>query len=119
MVVEVLNCRPNLPEQPAGVIIEGQQLYPDRFLSSRELVAKGNDLIALATISGAALTHWAQLPVAKARILLPAEWKGQREKDAMHRHLMRILGGVEIEGPNNNHTRDALCMAVVAAGMWA
>lgn len=119
-VTMLISRLPMCSSNHLSAIVESQQLYPDRNESPRSVVAKGNDLIGLATVSGAAAGALLRLDsMADVQLRLPATWKGQMDKKAMHARLKHILGDVEVDGPNNSHTRDAICMAIKNIGMWS
>ncbi len=63
------------------VFVEAQQVYPTPDESPRERVAKANDLLRLAQVTGAvqAIAHAQNARLVRA--VLPATWKGQRQKE--------------------------------------
>jgi hypothetical protein len=114
--------------------IESQQVYPDPNMDRGEMVAKANDLLRLAHVAGA--YHIKALNVGHVcQVLLPAEWKGNRPKPAMHATVVDdIRAHQAVEGnpfkvrekgslvsfamtdewreeKKNFHTMDALCLA--------
>lgn len=98
-------------------IVESQQLYfrPDD--TKAKVIGQGNDLLMLATISGAATAILYQKH-ADVAILKPASWKGQKGKPQMHeraRELIKDEIGTAI-GEVSGHCMDALCMALTEAG---
>ena len=104
-----------------SIIIESQQLYPAKESTRQALVAKGNDLIMLATISGAASAALGD--AISATIQLPRTWKQQKSKTVMHARAEMVLQDTQVmpqglgsEVPKTSHTQDALCMALTAAG---
>ena len=104
-----------------SIIVESQQLYPNPADTRQALVAKGNDLIMLATISGAATAALGD--AVSATIQLPRTWKKQKKKEVMHNRARSVLSeqgvepiGLHAEPIVNSHTMDALCMALTAAG---
>lgn len=116
-------------------LIEGQQLYPRDEVPKRTLVAQGNDLLMLALVSGSAFCAFARHG-GRAEIKLPAQWKGQRSKDSMHKKAVSEILKVKsatINGrvfdltgmlpdtrrfrkASGQHAMDALCMALRLAG---
>lgn len=115
--------------------IESQQVYPDDEMDRGEMVAKANDLLRLSHVAGA--YHYKALTMGHVcQVLLPAEWKGNRPKPAMHTAVVSDIrahqatpGGnpfkVRDNGSlvsfdmtedwwtehKNSHTMDALCLA--------
>ena len=63
-----------------ALFVEAQQVYPTPNQDPRERVAKANDLLRLAQVTGAAQAYGrvANIPVVQA--VLPATWKGQQKK---------------------------------------
>ncbi|MBD3388163.1 MAG: hypothetical protein GF414_04455 [Candidatus Altiarchaeales archaeon] len=111
--------------------VESQQLYPNRDDTRQSLVGKGNDLIMLATITGAAAALFG------GKVLLPRQWKQQKKKEIMHSRARELwadqgtvgksfemTGGSLSEGKALHawdhsmdiHCMDALCMAMTLAG---
>ena len=76
------------------VAVEAQQVYPDEDETKEETVAKANDLLRLAQVTGAtqALAH--SLGVQHVKAYLPAAWKGQTKKNVQHREFLQQLGKV-------------------------
>jgi len=120
-VREVIGCNLKMPLDHA--IVESQQSYYKDTDSRAKIVGQANDLIMLATISGAAAAML-MYQGAKVEIKLPAQWKGQRKKKNMHRRARAILEGQKglinkgleaLEGMDE-HEGDALCMALKGAG---
>lgn len=120
--------------------VESQQVYPDPDMDRGEMVAKANDLLRLAHVSGA--YHQKALDADHAvYVMLPHEWKGNRPKEAMHADVVRDIKAQASPGisnpfrlmkmqsdgtqtherfnlteewrlkPSNFHTMDALCLA--------
>lgn len=120
-ILEVVKVLPKLDR----LLIESQQLYPDKNDTRQSLVGKGNDLIMLATVSGAVAGSLGASE--KISIKLPASWKAQKKKDPMHMRAARIVeqsgAPVHLEGRQvheattaGGHCMDALCMALIEAG---
>ena len=118
--------------------IESQQSYPDSDMDYAEANAKANDLIRLAHVAGA--YHLKALADHHTcYVMLPAEWKGNRPKEAMHEDVVK---DIRLKAPRvnpfrimeqhkdgtrsheqfnmteawytkaaNKHTMDALCLA--------
>jgi len=108
--------------------VEGQQLYPKEEDTRQKLVAVGNDLIALALVSGAAAHAFIRHDV-KTSILLPREWKGNIKKTPQHVRAHRLIEAQKVTlrlGDKfcpkedlvraSSHAMDALCMALRSAG---
>jgi Holliday junction resolvasome RuvABC endonuclease subunit len=114
-------------------LVEGQQLYPDEKATRQSLVAKGNDLIALAHVSGTAAAAFMRSR-ADTVTKLPFEWKRNKKKEGMHGRAIKLLQdekvlvylGGSYEDPRvpddtfvksvGSHAMDALCMALTEAG---
>ena len=107
----------------AGIIIESQQVYYKDNDSRAKIVGMANDLLMLATITGAAAAAM-YAKGAEIRIQLPAQWKGQRKKENMHRRAREIIqDSKDVPRVKRNemdnwniHEMDALCMALKAGG---
>jgi Holliday junction resolvasome RuvABC endonuclease subunit len=120
-VCEVIGCQNFLPIDYA--IVESQQSYFKDTDSRAKIVGQANDLIMLATVSGAAAAMLMQQGT-RVDIKLPAQWKGQRKKENMHRKAKDILEGQKLYDPSKfaaldgmtEHEWDALCMALKGAG---
>ncbi len=122
------------------VAVEGQQLYYKDEETREEVVAKGNDLLRLAQVTGAvqALAVGHRRPHVLS--YLPAAWKQQRRKLPMHLEYAAMLGeqpvtvvdctpkpglspvtsvlprlDVEALPKMMHHGLDALCLAMTAA----
>ncbi len=126
-------------ESAGAVAVEAQQLYYKDDEGRDEVVGKGNDLIMLAQVTGAVQAlALACHPLNRVLAYLPAEWKGQKLKSAMHEEYARQLDearvsvhdhtadhidpGYETTGLNvgglpkmMHHGLDALCLGMVAA----
>lgn len=112
------------------VFIEGQQVYGDPNEPRQVLVAKANDLLRLAQISGS-LQALAWASTGNIEVLLPSDWKHQAKKEAMHAAAVRRVGhapvgthrhqyhepettcGIEGLPKIMGHAMDALCLAFV------
>lgn len=64
-------------------LVESQQVYPDPNAPRAKLVAQANDLLRLAHVAGCCQAVLLKRG-AQVRVVLPAEWKGQRKKHADH-----------------------------------
>lgn len=104
--------------------VEGQQVYPDPKMERAEILAKANDLVMLAHVSGAAMTAFLRSRT-DAQILLPAQWKGNRSKEAMHPEIIKMATAAPVVTVNGNrepasvagiHALDAAGMALRRAG---
>jgi hypothetical protein len=114
-------------------IVEGQQVYPPK-TAGRDAIAKlvgqSNDLLMLGLVSGAAAAVLLKNRV-DVTVVLPAAWKAQAKKPAMHASAVSLLKKdrpeVHVEGAlhldlddlvetSSGHAMDALCMALVLAG---
>lgn len=103
-------------------LVESQQSYYKDNDSRAKIVGQANDLIMLATVSGAAAAVF-MAAGADVQIKLPAQWKGQRKKENMHRRALDILSAQDIPATKLKdledvceHVMDALCMALKGAG---
>lgn len=104
-------------------IVESQQSYYKDTDTRAKIVGQANDLIMLATISGAAAAMFMTQDT-QVDIMLPSQWKGQRKKVNMHRRAKEILEGqkglsskgFEVLESMTEHEGDALCMALKGAG---
>ena len=73
------------------VAAEAQRIYPNRNEKPATVVAKANDLLRLAQISGAFQARFASADFARARSFKPDYWKHNAKKEAMHaRAIERI-----------------------------
>lgn len=120
------------------VAVEAQQVYPDPNETKEETVAKANDLMRLAQITGCiqGLAH--TLNVNQVVAYLPAAWKGQKKKHVQHAEFFQQLGkvpaimddidlgrgrtskSVAVLDPSvlpkmMHHAFDSVCMAMVAS----
>jgi hypothetical protein len=66
------------------VAAEAQRIYPNRNAKPPEVVAKANDLLRLAQISGAFQGMFAVDGYARTRAFKPDYWKHNAKKEAMH-----------------------------------
>lgn len=119
-MIERLTCRVKNIEHIDYALVESQQSYYKDNDSRAKIVGQANDLIMLATISGAASSVF-MAKGADVQIKLPAQWKGQRKKENMHRKARDILEAAEclntkILDDMCGHEMDALCMALTGAG---
>lgn len=113
-----------------SAIVESQQIYNDPKSTRQKLIGQGNDLLMLATVSGAAAAalHRAGSQV---NLMLPAQWKQQKKKEPMQRRAVKLLTSNRIRTFVNStqwtldgdainsagsHALDALCMALTEAG---
>jgi hypothetical protein len=119
-MIEELYCHEDLFVGHIGVV-EGQQIYPPKG-NDREAVAKlvgqGTDLMNLAHVSGAAQILMLRHKI-NSLIVLPAQWKAQAKKEAMHASALQLIEGVTAQVPDEGasiHAMDALCMALKKAG---
>jgi hypothetical protein len=103
------------------LIAEGQQVYPDEDMKRSELIAKANDLLRLAQVTGGAQAiatgrGWHQ------RSVLPSTWKQQKGKDVHQKvHIPDRFAGVPVTIGGHytfdnyparfNHAIDALGLA--------
>jgi hypothetical protein len=80
-----------------AAFIEAQQVYPNQNEDPRTKVAKANDLLRCAQVTGA-LQAWAVAKGATVvRSLLPATWKGQNDKHVTQATLTERLAQVPIK----------------------
>lgn len=121
--------RPSYMED-THVYVEAQQVYANPDDSRQKVVAQSNDLLRLAQLTGAiqALAHGHARHVSS---ILPAEWKHQAKKEAMHAAAIKRVGTrASYVYPNQReaaplrpgigdlpkimgHAMDALCLALV------
>ena len=116
----------------AFAFIESQQVYPREDEERHVTIAKANDLLRLAHVSGG--FHLKMLTEGRnCHVMLPAEWKGQRPKEVMHQEVKekyprtpsftyaweRTLGWTtssrkltELTEAKWGHAMDALCLAL-------
>ena len=112
------------------VFIEGQQVYAKEEEPRRVVVAKANDLLRLAQISGS-LQAFAWATTANSEVLLPSDWKHQAKKEAMHAAVTTRIGRMPVDVRRDQHVMinqtqgiatlpkvmghalDALCLAFV------
>lgn len=80
---------------PQFVTAEAQRVYPDRNERPGTVVAKANDLLRLAQISGAFQGMFADADYARCRSFKPDVWKHNAKKEAMHTAVIQRVG----EGP--------------------
>jgi hypothetical protein len=119
---------------PLYALIEGQEIYHNDKDPLATTVAKANDLLLLAYVSGA-IVHKLQTIALDTKINLvkPKEWKKNAKKPAMHAdflsHMEKSNAVVTMDGqqwdrePPNIHTLDACCMCLksaekIAKGVW-
>lgn len=82
---------------PTHVFVEAQQVYPTPDEDPRKRVAKANDLLRLAQVTGAVQAIAHAEGACFVRALLPATWKGQQQKDVTIATCMQRLQGVPIQ----------------------
>jgi len=119
-----LNDIRNLTKGKITLVAEAQQVYPREEMARAELVAKANDLLKLAQITGAALAiadrfSWDYTSE------LPAQWKQQKKKDAHHKQIEHRLRDVDVliggafsllnRPAKYGHAMDAIGLALWAA----
>jgi hypothetical protein len=88
-----------------AAFIEAQQVYPTPDQDPRERVAKANDLLRCAQVTGA-LQAWAIAQGATiVRSILPATWKGQTKKEVTLASMQERLSlvPVEVRAPIRGH----------------
>lgn len=105
------------------LVAEAQRVYPREEMTRSEVIAKANDLLRLAQITGAALAFANRLNWSYTSEL-PADWKQQKKKAAHHTHIRARLASVPVTmGEKFNlvtmpakygHAMDALGL-----GLWA
>jgi hypothetical protein len=74
----------NAPYRHDHVAAEAQRIYPKRDEKPTAVVAKANDLLRLAQISGAFQGMFAAEGFARTRSFKPDYWKHNAKKEAMH-----------------------------------
>lgn len=88
-----------LPGFPAldGVFVESQRIYPTPDEDPRTRVAKANDLLRLAQVTGA-VQAWAMCHAHQpyVRAVPPADWKGQQRKEHTLAQLQKRLDSVPV-----------------------
>jgi hypothetical protein len=77
-------ARDEAPRNRDHVAAEAQRIYPNRNAKPTEVVAKANDLLRLAQISGAFQGMFAADGYARTRSFKPDYWKHNAKKEAMH-----------------------------------
>lgn len=110
--------------------VEAQQVYANPNDTRQKVTAQANDLLRLAQLTGAiqALAHRHARHVSS---ILPAEWKHQAKKEAMHAAAIKRVGSMpadiyhkqgstctQLQGIDGlpkimGHAMDALCLALV------
>ncbi len=84
---------PNQELAPHGVFVEAQQVYPTKDEDMAKRIAKANDLLRLAQITGAMQAIAIRDEIANVHAVLPASWKGQQDKDSTIAMLQQRLPG--------------------------
>lgn len=108
--------------QPEGgvaeyAVAEAQRIYPKRNEAPATVVAKANDLLRLAQISGAFQSHLAHAGEPRARSYLPHVWKGQADKDAMHKRVLKQLELTPVVLWHNLETQAHYTIGAAMAGL--
>ena len=119
---------------PHYALIEGQEIYHDAKNPLKTTVAKANDLMLLAYVSGAMVYKIQSLALqTQIHLVKPKEWKGNAKKEAMHDKFLEKMDKSDaiilMDGkqwnrkPPNVHTLDACCMCQksaekIAKGIW-
>lgn len=78
------------PQGGQWVVAEAQRVYPNPNDDRPKVIAKANDLLRLAQISGA-FQGTLHTPVDRTRSYLPHVWKGQAKKETMAAHAITRL----------------------------
>lgn len=87
---------PNPEAGPHGVFVEAQQVYPTKDEDMAKRIAKANDLLRLAQITGAVQALGCRVGIKTVTAVLPATWKGQQNKDSTVAWLQERLPGAII-----------------------
>ncbi len=93
---------PNSEAVPHGVFVEAQQVYPTKDEDMGKRIAKANDLLRLAQITGAVQALGSRVGIAHVHAVLPATWKGQQHKDSTVAMLQQRLPGAVITLHHSN-----------------
>ncbi len=115
-------------------LIEGQEIYHNAKDPLKTTVAKANDLMLLAYVSGAIVQRmqnfYREIDI---KLVKPKEWKGNAKKEAMHEDFLTHINKSQAivcmdnkkwdQKPPNIHTLDACCMCLksankIAKGTW-
>ncbi len=86
----------SLKEKKDAVFVEAQQVYPTPDEDPKTRVAKANDLLRLAQLTGAVQASALFSGVHYVRAVLPATWKGQARKNVTIADLMQTLAGTTV-----------------------
>jgi hypothetical protein len=104
MVEAVTDFWPPNQVDPRAVFVESQRVYPTPDEEPQTRVAKANDLLRLAQVTGA-VQAWAQLsynhrksvnPKVIIEAVAPATWKGQQRKEHTEAELVKRLDSVPV-----------------------
>lgn len=93
---------PNADAGPHGVFVEAQQVYPTKDEDMGKRIAKANDLLRLAQITGAVQALANRVSIETVTAVLPATWKGQQNKDSTLAWLQERLPGAVIHLHHSN-----------------
>ncbi len=93
---------PSVEAGPHGVFVEAQQVYPTKDEDMGKRIAKANDLLRLAQITGAVQALAGRAGITHVHAVLPAAWKGQQHKDSTVAMLQERLPGAVIAMHHSN-----------------